>query len=427
MNGHDAEHPVDDSALTYEQTIQNSRRAAYQMAKLPAAVRQTALLHMAEVLLENEELILEANRDDAQAAVQSGYTETELSATELDSTLLRQIARGVREIAASSDPLGEVIGGWTAPNGAKIVKTRAPIGTIGVLFQERPHVAVTAAALCLKSGNSVVMAGCGHSFTTSLALSRIMRQAAETCGIPSHAIQFIEDSSPETARALTRAFGLIDAIIPQGDEAWVLDIIENSLVPVIATVGSRCHLYVHEDANLDVASRLLAMSAFSEPGASNGVCRLLLHRKIAKTFAEEYLTAMAEQGLTFRACPESAKLLPMAEELTIVSELSGDPMGLDVVIVKDIDQAIQMINQSGGRSAEAIVAESAKAIDRFSNEVDAACICVNASTRLSNGYDFGFGVDAGVSTQKLHARGPLSPLDLTTHKYIVYGDGCMLE
>lgn len=398
---------------------QQARESALLLATLPRAVKDKAILQMAAALVEHKEFILEANTEDLQAAHEAGYSEPDIDYLRLDELRIQEMAHGLRQIAGLSDPVGEVMEGWSTVNGVHIQKMRVPIGVVGVLFEDRPYLVVDAAALCLKSGNAVLLWSSRSGFSTSLTLSRILSHAAEISGVPAYAIQLVESHDLSCVERLIQMPAAIDAIIPKGNEAWVHYVRQNSRVPVIATTPPRAHLYIHEDADLHLVRSILLESKRRKRGTRVPIQGVLIHRSLAAELAPELCQYWQAMQVDVYACEWlRKKMIRAAPALDYDME---NPNAVLIETVSNLEDAIVHIQQFGNHHSEGILTGSLEAARRFASAIDAACVYINASPHLTGGYEFGFGTQVGVSTQKLHARGPIGLKELTTYKYLIYG------
>lgn len=401
-----------------------AREAAQRLAGVSTAVKNAALEAMAEALCAYEPEILAANAEDVSAAQERGTAGAMIDRLTLTPARIAAMADGLRQIASLPDPVGEILEGWRRPNGLEIQRVRVPMGVIGVIYESRPNVTADAAGLCLKAGNACLLRGGSEALGSNVAIARRLAEAGERTGLPPASLQLIESPDREAARALMRLNGLVDLLIPRGGAGLIQSVLENATVPVIETGTGNCHTYVDPTADLDAALEIIVNAKCSRPSVCNAMETLLVHEVIADEFlpmVEERLTA---QGVELRGCPRACEYLPSAiparEEDWKTEYLA---LILAVRVVDSLDDAIAHINTYGTRHSEAILTEDYSAAQRFLRKVDAACVYVNASTRFTDGYEFGFGAEVGISNQKLHARGPMGLRELTTHKYLIRGSG----
>ncbi len=401
---------------------QKAKQAARKLAYIGTQAKNQALLAMAEALLIHEEEILEANKKDVEAAIQSGLAKALVNRLTLTSEGVRQMSDSLREVVNLPDPVGEGEF-WTRPNGLRIQRTRVPLGVVAIIYEARPNVTVDAAALCLKSGNAVILRGGSEAIESNKILSRVISAAAESQGMPPASIQLIENTDRQWVHQLIKMNAYIDVIIPRGGAGLIQTVVKESTVPVIETGTGVCHAFVDREANLDKAVKIVFNAKTQRPGVCNALESLLVDESIA----QEYLPKMGEEfqafGVEIRGCKKVCEILPYAVE---AKEKDWATEYLDLIIsvkvVKDLDEALDHIFQYGTKHSETIITENYTKAQRFLKEVDAAAVYVNASTRFTDGGRFGFGAEIGISTQKLHARGPMGIKELTTLKYMIYGD-----
>lgn len=386
--------------------------------------RVEALLAIAAALEAGTAEILAANAEDLAEADRSGMRESLKDRLRLSPERVADIAAAVRQVAALPDPLGEVDLGTVRPNGLSIQRVRVPLGVVGIIFEARPNVTADAAALCIKSGNVCVLRGGKEAIHSNLALARLMRAALEGCGLPADAVQLIEDTSRESARTMMELRGCLDVLIPRGGAGLIRTVAENARVPVIETGVGNCHVYVDATADLEMAVNIIDNAKTQRPSVCNAAETLLVHKDIAAKFLPLAATRLAEHNTQLRCDPAARAILPQstpAAEEDWATEF-GDYI-LAVKVVEGLDEALDHIARYSTGHSEAIVTRDYNAAQRFLNEVDSAAVYVNASTRFTDGGEFGFGAEIGISTQKLHARGPMGLRELTTVKYKIYGDG----
>ena len=405
-----------------------ARMAAHRLAILPTGVKNKALLAMADALERRSELILEANGKDLEEARQRGLKRSYLDRLMLNEGRISRMAEGLRQAAALPDPVSQ--GDWSAirPNGIEIRRIRVPLGVIGIIYEARPNVTADAIALCLKSGNAVVLRGGSEAIRSNTAISSVLSKAAYKAGIPDGAVQFIEFADREAVDAMAHLANVIDVIIPRGGAGLIRHVMENSSVPVIQTGTGVCHTFVDETADFDMATRIAINAKTSHPSVCNAMETLLVHRSIAETFLPGLAEAMTSKGVELRGCPVARAICPEMREATEEdwSAEYGDLI-LSVKVVEDVAEAIRHINRYNTGHSDAIVTKSLENAHRFQREVDAAAVYVNTSTRFTDGFEFGFGAEIGISTQKLHARGPMGLQELTSTKYLIYGEGQIRE
>jgi len=398
--------------------------ASAQIATLTSGVKDAALEAMAGALEASADRLQEANRFDVDAAREGGTSETLIDRLTLTSSRLASMAAGLRSIAAQPDPIGEVVEGWTRPNGLSIQKMRVPLGVVAVIYEARPNVTADVAGLCLKSGNACVLRGSSIAVNSNKAIVEVLVEAATGAEVPQDAIQLIEDTSRASAVELMQAKGLVDLLVPRGGKALIESIEENGRVPFIIDGDGNCHVYVDSAADLDRATDIIVNAKTSRPSVCNAAETLLVHEEIADKWLPGALDSLGSKGVTIRGDERACQLWTDAEPATDEDWATEYlDLKLAVRVVPSLDEAIAHVNRFGTSNADAIVTEDLSAARRFVREVDSGSVFVNASTRFSDGGEFGYGAEIGISTQKLHARGPMGLRELTTQKYVVWGDG----
>ncbi|MER5945088.1 glutamate-5-semialdehyde dehydrogenase [Streptomyces sp. NPDC001904] len=417
-----------DSMTPVTQAAYRARAAANTLAPLPRAQKDDVLAAIADALEVRTAEIIEANAQDIAKAREAGTSEAIIDRLTLTAERVRAIASDVRDVIALPDPVGEVVRGSTLPNGIDLRQIRVPLGVVGIIYEARPNVTVDAAALCLKSGNAVLLRGSSSAYASNTALVRVLRDAVGGAGLPADAVQLVPGESRESVTELMRARGLVDVLIPRGGASLIKNVVENSIVPVIETGTGNCHVYVDKDTDLDMAVDILVNSKAQRPSVCNSAETLLVHAGIADAFVPRALDALADAGVTVHA---DTRILGYAEQskATVVEATPEDweteylSYDIAAAVVDDLDSAVEHIRLWSSGHTEAIVTTSQQAARRFTQLVDSTTVAVNASTRFTDGGQFGFGAEIGISTQKLHARGPMGLPELTSTKYIVTGDG----
>ncbi|MFF8545507.1 glutamate-5-semialdehyde dehydrogenase [Streptomyces albidoflavus] len=405
-----------------------AQEAAADLAALPRAVKDDALRAVADALQARSEEIVAANAGDVRRAEEAGTAASVVDRLTLTADRVRAIAADVRHIVTLPDPVGEVVRGSTLPNGIDLRQVRVPLGVVGIIYEARPNVTVDAAALCLKSGNAVLLRGSSSAKESNTALVAVLRDAVAAAGLPADAVQLVPGDTHESVRELMRARGLVDVLIPRGGAALIRRTVEESTVPVIETGTGNCHVYVDAEADLDTAVDILVNSKTQRPSVCNSAETVLVHREIAAAFLPRALDALAEAQVTVHA---DARVRELAEDskATVVEATDEDwateylSYDLAAAVVDSLDDAVAHIRRWSSGHTEAIVTTSQAAARRFTQRVDSTTVAVNASTRFTDGGEFGFGAEIGISTQKLHARGPMGLPELTSTKYILTGDG----
>ena len=398
------------------------------MAVTPTAIKDRALGLMAEALEKNSDAILAANSLDLEAGEKKEISRTLLDRLSLDGKRIKAMVEGLKVVQELPDPVGEVLAKWSRPNGLKIKKVRVPLGVIGIIYEARPNVTVDSAALCLKSGNAVILRGGSDAIQTNIELTRFLSEAAAAASLPEGSIQLIENTHRESAAELMSARGFIDVLIPRGGKSLIQSVIQNSTVPVIETGEGNCHAYVEKSADLKMAAEIVYNAKCSRPSVCNAIETLLVDEAIAKEFLPLVKKKLDQSQVELRGDQKALAILPSLHPATEEDwRTEFLAMILAVKVVAGIDEAIAHINKYGTRHSETIITKNEKAAEKFTSEIDAAAIYVNASTRFTDGFEFGFGAEIGISTQKLHARGPMGLAELTSYKYLVYGNGQIRE
>ncbi|PWM78292.1 MAG: glutamate-5-semialdehyde dehydrogenase [Phascolarctobacterium sp.] len=401
-----------------------AHNAAGALAVVSAAVKNKALLAMADALLAKTDLIIEANDKDMQAAKENGMRESMQDRLRLTPERIAGMAEGLKQVAALPDPVGNVIGGQTLANGLKITKVRVPLGVIGIIYEARPNVTADAIGLCLKSGNAVVLKGGSEAMQSNLAVAGVLTEAAEAAGIPQGAIQFIDTTDRTAVTALIKMNDYVDVVIPRGGAGLIKAVVQNATVPVIETGSGVCHTYVDAAADCAMARKIAFNAKVQRPSVCNAMETLLVHKDIAGKFLPQMLDEYFKAGVQIFGCQATQefdeRVQPATEEDWATEY--GD-LRLSVKIVDSIDEALAHIAKYSTKHSECIVTEDYNAARKFQDCVDAAAVYVNASTRFTDGFEFGFGAEIGISTQKLHARGPMALPELTSYKYLITGNG----
>lgn len=405
-----------------------AKQASYKLASVSAEIKNKALDAIAAALTERADEIIAANKEDIAAARKNGTREAMIDRLTLTRERIEGIAEGIRQVRELADPIGEIIHMWKRPNGLEIGQKRVPMGVIAIIYEARPNVTVDAAVLCLKTSNACILRGGSDALNSNVKIMEIMQGAAYSAGIPEGALNIIEDTSRETATQLMKMNGYIDLLIPRGGKGLIRSVVENATVPVVETAAGNCHVYVDGDADLDMAEKIVLNSKVQRPSVCNAAESLLIDKSIAEKFVPRIFNALKENNVEIRADEESKRYFPD------VNDVSDDDYYteyndyiISVKIVDGVSEAIEHINKYNTKHSEAIVTNNISNAKRFLNEVDAAAVYVNASTRFTDGFEFGFGAEIGISTQKMHARGPMGLEALTSIKYIILGDGQIRE
>ncbi len=402
-----------------------AKKAKSAVARLGTNDKNRGLYAIAAALESNTAEILSANAVDIENGRANGLNEGLIDRLTLTEARIAGIAEGCRQVAALPDPVGELLWQKTRPNGLKIGLKRVPMGVIGIIYEARPNVTVDAAALCFKAGSSCILRGGKEAFHSSMCLTRLMRAALVSEGLPEDAINLVEDTSRDTANQMMRLNGFLDVLIPRGGAGLIQAVVRNATVPVIETGTGNCHVYVDASADLDMAAKILANAKCQRISVCNAAESLLVHKDVAAQFLPMAAAALAPDRVKLHGCPRTQEILgncvlPATEEDYGREYLDYE---ISVKVVNDLGEAIDHINTYNTGHSECIVTEGYAAAQRFLDEVDAAAVYVNASTRFTDGFEFGFGAEIGISTQKLHARGPMGLEALTSQKYVIYGNG----
>ena len=402
-----------------------AKNATQKLISISTTTKNNALKAIADALIDNADTIIKANKKDIDIARANGTREAMIDRLTLTADRIKGISDGVLQVMALNDPIGEVINMTKRPNGLIIGKKRVPMGVIGIIYEARPNVTVDAAVLCLKTSNACILRGGKEAINSNTAIMKIMQEAAYSAGIPEGTLNIIEDTSRETAIELMRMNEYIDMLIPRGGKGLIKSVVKNATVPVVETAAGNCHIYVDEYADFNMAAEIIINAKVQRPSVCNAAETLLIDRKIANKFVPVIFAKLQELNVEIRADEESIKIYPdnivLATEEDYYTEYND--YIISVKIVDGLCDAIEHINKYNTKHSEAIVTDSYQNAQKFLNEVDAAAVYVNASTRFTDGFEFGFGAEIGISTQKMHARGPMGLEALTSIKYIVYGSG----
>ncbi|KEI07246.1 gamma-glutamyl phosphate reductase [Clostridium sp. K25] len=406
------------------ETASLAKLAARKMAIINTVTKNNALNAMADALIENTEIIIEANAKDMVNGREKGLTPSLLDRLLLDESRIKSMAQGLRDVASLEDPIGEVIRMWRRPNNLKIGEVRVPLGVIGIIYEARPNVTVDAAALCVKSGNAVILRGGSEAINSNTTIARIISEAAEKSGLPKGCINLIENPSRDAVNVMMKLNEYIDVLIPRGGAGLINAVVKNATVPVIETGVGNCHVYVDASADLEMAANIVINAKTQRPGVCNAMESLLVHKDIADKFLPYLAEKLKPLNMEIKGCSKTQDLVDYA---TAATEEDWGKEYLDFKfaskVVNSLDEALDHIYKYSTRHSEVIVTNNYENSQRFLNEVDAAAVYVNASSRFTDGSEFGFGAEIGISTQKLHARGPMGLKELTSSKYIIYGEG----
>ena len=407
---------------------QKARAASIQMARLTTEQKNSAIYKMADALEANDSQILLANDKDAESAKTKGLKAALLDRLALDNSKIANMARCLREVAEMDDPVGEIVKTWIRPNGLVIGQMRVPLGVIGIIYESRPDVTSDASGICIKSGNAVILRGGSDAINSNIAIGNVLRDALEDTAVPVDAVQIVQSTERRVAEEFMRMHNYVDVLIPRGGADLIRTVVEKALIPAIETGTGNCHIYVDEDANLDRAVPIIVNSKYQRPGTCNAAEKLLVHMSIAKEFLPVVIAALRGEGVEVRGCRKTAAIV---SDVNLATEEDWYKEYLDYIIgvkvVKDLGEAIEHINKYSTKHSESILTSNFNKAMRFIREIDSAAVYWNASTRFTDGNQFGLGAEIGISTQKLHARGPMSVQHLTTTKYFVLGSGQIRE
>jgi glutamate-5-semialdehyde dehydrogenase len=418
--------------MTIEEIMQKigekARDAAFILKNASADIKNNALLRMATELEKQTDKIIIENKKDLENAKNNNLEQAKIDRLVLNADKIHNIAVGLREVAAQSDPIGEVISTWSRPNGMKINLVRVPLGVIGIIYESRPNVTVDAAGLCIKAGNTIILRGGSETINSNIVIADILHEAAIKEGLPKNCIQIVRDTNRDYVGAMLKLKDYIDVIIPRGGESLIQRVVQNSTVPTIETGIGIVSIFVNHDADFDMAKKIIINSKCSYPAVCNALDKVLVHEKIKDDFIPFIINAFYENGVEIRGCKSTQELakdiIPATED-----DWSTEYLSLKVCIrvVKDIDEAIQIITKYDSKHTESIITENPDDGSKFLEKVDASAVYVNAATRLTDGGVFGMGAEIGISTQKLHWRGPMGVKQLTTNKFVIYGNGQIRE
>lgn len=403
---------------------QDAKEASYVLMNAPTTLKNEALLKMAEKLLEHTDDILKENQKDLDNAKANGMSKAMIDRLSLDVKRLEGMAGGLKQVEGLNDPVGEVLSMWKRPNGLQIGKQRVPMGVIGIIYEARPNVTCDAAGLCLKAGNAVILRGGKEAINSNKAIINALCEGVKAAGLPEKSVQLVEDTSRDSANEMMHLNDYIDVLIPRGGAGLIQAVVKNATVPVIQTGVGNCHVYVDKDADLEMAKNIVINAKTSRPSVCNAEEKLLIHEAVAEDFLKIIVPALREKNVKVLGDQKSISVINDIEKATDEdwSKEFSDYI-IAVKVVSDVDEAIKHINRYGTGHSEAIVTNSYENSQKFLQRIDAAAVYVNASTRFTDGEEFGFGAEIGISTQKLHARGPMGLNELTTTKYIIYGNG----
>jgi glutamate-5-semialdehyde dehydrogenase len=414
--------------MRIEETVvgicRDARAAGRVLATAAPTLKNTALAFSASRLRERGRALLEANRDDVDAGRRDGLSAALIDRLSLDDARIEAMARGLEEIAALPDPVGETIARWRRPNGLEIAQVRIPLGVVGVIYESRPNVTADAAGLCVKSGNAVILKGGSEAFATNRAIAACLAEGTAAAGLPAAAVQLIPTTDRQAVTVLLKQRELVDVIVPRGGTSLIEAITASSSIPVVQHYAGVCHVFVDRAADLAMAERIAVNAKVQRPGVCNAMETLLVDAAVADRFLPAVAAPLRAAGVELRGCPRTRAILP---DIAVATEEDWRTEYLDLIlsvrVVDGVGAAIEHINSFGTGHSDAIVTDSVTTAARFTAAVDSAAVYVNASTRFTDGFEFGFGAEVGISTNRLHARGPMGLRELTTYKYVIHGSG----
>lgn len=410
-----------------DQIGRQARAAAHALRSMTSAVKDAALNGIALELRASKEMLRQENETDLKAGRDKGLSGAMLDRLELSDKRIDAMAEGLETVATLADPVGEIVSQTVRPNGLRIAQIRQPIGVVGIIYESRPNVTADAAALCLKSGNACILRGGSEAIHSNLAIARVFVEGAVAAGVPEHTVQMVATTDREAVGAMLKMNRYIDVMVPRGGKSLIARILDESRIPVVAHLDGVCHTYVHDDADLAMAKKICINAKLQRPGVCNAMETLLVHEAVAGVFLPDVAQALREGQCELRGCPKTRAIiecLPATEEDWRTEYLDRI---LSIKVVGSLSEAVEHINSYGSHHSDAIVTEGYAPAERFLDEVDSATVYVNASTRFTDGFEFGLGAEIGISTNKLHCRGPMALRELTTLKYVIRGSGQIRE
>ena len=410
-----------------EEMGKKAKIASKKLLVLDSETKNRALFKIAEELMIKKEEIKEANRTDLENGKKSGLSFALLDRLELTDSRIEGMAQSLREMAAFTDPIGEIVSGWRHKNGISIEKKRVPLGVIGMIYESRPNVTIDSAGLAIKSSNAVILRGSANALNSNIFLNKLFNEMGTKAGLPENSVQLIESTDRELVKEMITLDGYIDVLIPRGGKGLKKFIIENATIPVIETGAGVCHVFVDESAGVDMAMEIIENAKTQRPSACNSIETVLIHRNVAEKILPALTDMLIKDKVELRYSSEALEIIGNRSDVKLASEEDFGAEYLDMImslkLVDDVEEAIEYINTHSTQHSDSIITENIENAERFLNEVDSAAVYLNASTRFSDGGEFGFGGEIGISTQKLHARGPMGIRELTTTKYVVRGNG----
>lgn len=403
---------------------EKSKASSRELAKARPGLKDLALLKMAESLVKSTDYLISENNKDIDEAKKKGLQDSLIDRLTLTPDRIEKIALGLKQVASLTDPVGEIVRMWTRPNGLRVGKMRIPLGVIGIIYESRPNVTADAAGLCIKSGNSVILRGGSETLRSNMAIGEILREALKQSGLPEDSVQIIPTAERSAVLEMIKLEDHINLIIPRGGEGLIRFVAENSSVPVLKHYKGVCHVFVDESADLSMAESICVNAKVQRPGVCNSMETMLVHRGVAKEFLPRAVKTLTDKGVVLKGCSVTRSIAP---EVTEATENDWYEEYLDLImnirVVEGLEQAVEHIEKYGSMHTETIVTENYTSSQEFINSVDSSTVMVNASTRFSDGFELGLGAEIGISTTKLHAFGPMGAQELTTTKFIVFGEG----
>lgn len=410
-----------------EEMGKKAKEASKKLLTLDTETKNRALTMIAEELINKKEEIKEANKKDLEKGKKDGLSFALLDRLELTDARIEAMAQSLREIAAFTDPVGEIVTGWKHKNGMTIEKKRVPLGVLGIIYESRPNVTVDSAGLAIKSSNAVILRGSASAINSNIYLSRLFNEIGTKGGLPENSVQLIEDTDRELVNSMVKMNKYIDVLIPRGGKGLKKFIIENATIPVIETGAGVCHVFVDESAKVDIALSVIENAKTQRPSTCNSIETVLIHKNIAGKILPDLTEMLLKDGVELRYSKEALDIVGNKAEIKLANEDDFGAEYLDMImslkLVNDVNEAVEYINEHSTQHSDSIITESIENAEKFLNEVDSAAVYLNASTRFSDGGEFGFGGEIGISTQKIHARGPMGVRELTTTKYVIRGNG----
>ena len=410
-----------------EEMGKKAKEASRKLLLLDAGTKNDALLAIAEELIVRKEEIKEANRTDLENGKKAGLSFALLDRLELTDSRIEGMAQSLREMAAFTDPIGEIVSGWRHKNGISIEKKRVPLGVIGMIYESRPNVTIDSAGLAIKSSNAVILRGSANALNSNIFLNRLFNEAGMKAGLPENSVQLIESTDRELVKEMITLDKYIDVLIPRGGKGLKKFIIENATIPVIETGAGVCHVFVDESARVDMALEIIENAKTQRPSTGNSIETVLIHRNVVEKILPALTDMLIKDKVELRYSSEALEIIGNRSDVKLASEEDFGAEYLELImslkLVDDVNEAIEYINTHSTQHSDSIITENIENAERFLNEVDSAAVYLNASTRFSDGGEFGFGGEIGISTQKLHARGPMGVRELTTTKYVIRGNG----